>query len=128
MRSPSCSPRKARRRDQRPHRQRVAESIATIRRDVPGADLVAAVADLSTAEGVKTVVETLPATDILVNNLGIFEPKPFDDQRRRLASLFRYQRDERRSSRRAYLPKMRERNWGRIVFISSESGSTFRLR
>ena len=101
---------------------RVAESIATIRRDVPGADLVAAVADLSTAEGVKTVVETLPATDILVNNVGIYGAMPFFDIPD--ADWLRFFETNVMSGvrlSRAYLPGMLQRNWGRIVFVSSES-------
>lgn len=79
--------------------------------------------DLGTAKAAETLVRRFPDVEILVNNLGIFEPKPFEeipdeDWRRffdvnvlsgvRLARL--------------YLPSMRRRNWGRIIFISSESG------
>jgi NAD(P)-dependent dehydrogenase (short-subunit alcohol dehydrogenase family) len=79
--------------------------------------------DLATAEAAEAVVARFPGVEILVNNLGIFEPKPFEeipdaDWRRffdvnvlggvRLARLC--------------LPSMRQRNWGRILFISSESG------
>jgi NAD(P)-dependent dehydrogenase (short-subunit alcohol dehydrogenase family) len=80
-------------------------------------------ADLGTEAGARAVIERFPAVDILVNNLGIFEPKPFeqipdDDWRRffevNVLSGVRLSRH--------YITGMKERNWGRIVFISSESG------
>ena len=80
-------------------------------------------ADLSTAEGAARVAEAFPDVDVLVNNLGIFEPKPFgeigDDDWRRFfeANVLSGVRLS-----RTYLPLMIAKNWGRIVFISSESG------
>jgi NAD(P)-dependent dehydrogenase (short-subunit alcohol dehydrogenase family) len=80
-------------------------------------------ADLGTETGVHAVIERFPAVDILVNNLGIFEPKPFeqipdDDWRRffevNVLSGVRLSRH--------YIGSMKQKNWGRIVFISSESG------
>jgi NAD(P)-dependent dehydrogenase (short-subunit alcohol dehydrogenase family) len=80
-------------------------------------------ADLGTEAGARAVIERFPAVDILINNLGIFEPKPFeqipdDDWRRffevNVLSGVRLSRH--------YIGGMKERNWGRIVFISSESG------
>ena len=102
--------------------KRIDEAIAKIRATPPSASVDGVAADLASEAGAKTLAAALPDVDILVNNLGIFEPKPFleisdEDWRRffevnviggvRLARL--------------YLPKMLERNWGRIVFISSES-------
>jgi NAD(P)-dependent dehydrogenase (short-subunit alcohol dehydrogenase family) len=90
---------------------------------VAGAKVESFAADLSTVEGVAQLTERVPETDILVNNLGIFEPKPFEaitdgDWHRffetNVMSGIRLSR--------AYLPGMRKRDWGRIVFISSESG------
>jgi NAD(P)-dependent dehydrogenase (short-subunit alcohol dehydrogenase family) len=90
---------------------------------VPGAKVAGVAADLSTADGVAQFVSSVGTTDILVNNLGIFEPKPFeaitdDDWHRffdvNVLSGIRLAR--------AYLPAMVKRDWGRIVFISSESG------
>jgi NAD(P)-dependent dehydrogenase (short-subunit alcohol dehydrogenase family) len=80
-------------------------------------------ADLGTEEGCATAIQALPAVDILVNNLGIFEPKPFeqitDDDWRRFFEV-NVMSGVRLS--RHYLPGMKQKNWGRIVFISSESG------
>ena len=79
-------------------------------------------ADLATASGVEEFVKEIPATDILVNNLGIFEPKPFEEIDD--ADWFRFFETNVMSGvrlSRAYLAGMRERDWGRIVFVSSES-------
>jgi NAD(P)-dependent dehydrogenase (short-subunit alcohol dehydrogenase family) len=80
-------------------------------------------ADLATQAGTDALLKEFPEVDILVNNLGIFEPKPFgeitDDDWRRFFEV-NVLSGVRLS--RAYLPGMRQRNWGRIVFISSESG------
>jgi len=80
-------------------------------------------ADLGTEAGARAVIERFPAVDILVNNLGIFEPKPFeeipDDDWRRFFEV-NVLSGVRMS--RHYIGPMRRKNWGRIVFISSESG------
>ena len=97
--------------------QRVDEAV----RKSGAADGIAA--DLGTEAGARAVIDRFPAVDILVNNLGIFEPKPFeqipdDDWLRffevNVLSGVRLSRH--------YITGMKARNWGRIVFISSESG------
>src|SRR5205823_10481007 len=79
-------------------------------------------ADLASNEWTQALLRQFPEVDILVNNLGIFEPKPFpeipDDDWRRFFEV-NVLSGVRLS--RAYLPGMLQRNWGRIVFISSES-------
>jgi NAD(P)-dependent dehydrogenase (short-subunit alcohol dehydrogenase family) len=79
-------------------------------------------ADLGTAAGVDAVIARFPSIDILVNNLGIYEPKPFeaigDDDWRRFFEVNVLSGV--RLSRR-YIASMKEANWGRIIFISSES-------
>src|ERR1700742_43094 len=91
--------------------------------EVPGAKVEGVAGDLSSAEGVEKFLKAAPPPDILVNNLGIFEPKAFEDipdadwQRffdTNVMSGIRLSR--------AYVGGMRKKNWGRIVFISSESG------
>ncbi len=78
--------------------------------------------DLSSAAVADLLISRFPTVDILINNLGIFEPKPFeaipDEDWRR---LFEVNVLSGARLSRAYLPGMREQNWGRIVFISSES-------
>jgi NAD(P)-dependent dehydrogenase (short-subunit alcohol dehydrogenase family) len=79
-------------------------------------------ADVSTAAGCKALVAALPDVDILINNAGIFEPKDFFDISDDDWSRF-YEVNVMSGVRlaRAYMPGMLKRNWGRIVFISSES-------
>jgi len=79
-------------------------------------------ANLGTADGVQQVIARFPALDILVNNLGIFEVKPFEQISDE--DWFRFFEINVLSGvrlSRHYLPGMKQRNWGRIVFISSES-------
>ena len=102
---------------------RVQAAVASLQKDVPGATLTGVAADLATAEGCAQLVAAVPAADILVNNMGIFEPKPFaeitdaDWQRFFDANVMSGVRLS-----RAFLPAMVSAGWGRIVFISSESG------
>jgi NAD(P)-dependent dehydrogenase (short-subunit alcohol dehydrogenase family) len=79
-------------------------------------------ADVSTAAGCSSLIAELPQTDILINNAGIFEPKPFADIPDEDWSRF-FETNVMSGVRlsRAYLPGMLKRNWGRVVFISSES-------
>ncbi len=65
----------------------------------------------------------MPAVDILINNVGIFEPKSFEDiTDDDWLRFFEVNVMSGVRLSRAYLPSMREKNWGRIIFISSESG------
>ena len=80
-------------------------------------------ADLGSAEGCAAFVKAVPRTDILVNNVGIFTPQDFfetpDDVWERHFAV-NVMSGVRLS--RAYLPDMVERGWGRVIFLSSESG------
>jgi NAD(P)-dependent dehydrogenase (short-subunit alcohol dehydrogenase family) len=80
-------------------------------------------ADVSTAEGCAKLAKDAGPVDILVNNAGIFEPKPFFDIPDTDWTRF-FETNVMSGVRlsRALMPGMLERNWGRIVFISSESG------
>jgi NAD(P)-dependent dehydrogenase (short-subunit alcohol dehydrogenase family) len=100
----------------------VDKALARIREAQPAAKLRGVAADVGTAEGCATLAAALPEADILVNNAGIFEPRDFfaipdEDWRRffevNLLSGIRLSR--------SLMPGMLKRNWGRIVFISSES-------
>ncbi|MBH5367975.1 SDR family NAD(P)-dependent oxidoreductase [Bradyrhizobium glycinis] len=88
-----------------------------------GAKVRGIAADVSTATGCKALVAALPEVDILVNNAGIFEPKDFFDIADEDWSRF-FEVNVMSGVRlsRAYMKGMLKRNWGRIVFISSESG------
>ena len=103
--------------------QAVAAAVAKVQATKPAGRVMGVAADLGTEAGAATLLKALPTVDILVNNLGIFEPKPFmdipDADWRRFFEV-NVLSGVRLS--RLYLPAMLERNWGRIVFISSESG------
>ncbi|NDZ95333.1 SDR family oxidoreductase [Streptomyces sp. SID6673] len=100
----------------------VSDAIERISRDVPGAELLPAPADVTTDSGVAVLVKTLPSVDILVNNLGIFEAVPAlqidDDEWRRF-----FETNVLSAVRliRTYLPGMIERNAGRVLSIASDS-------
>ncbi|HTR41164.1 MAG TPA: SDR family oxidoreductase [Pseudomonadales bacterium] len=101
----------------------VSEAVANIRKAVPSAKLESFHGDLSHAGIAEKLAKQFSDVEILVNNLGIFEPKPFDeipdDDWRRFFEI-NVLSGVRLS--RLYLAGMKKRNWGRIVFISSESG------
>ncbi len=101
---------------------KVDAAAAAIAKAVPGGKVRGIAADVSTAAGCKTLVAALPDVDILINNAGIFEPKDFfeipDEDWSRFFEI-NVMSGVRLS--RAYMPGMLKRNWGRIVFISSES-------
>jgi len=103
--------------------RRVEEAVERTRQGKKDADVTGIAADLGTTEGVRLLTDQLRAVDILVNNLGIFEPKPFaeitDEDWLRFFEV-NVLSGVRLS--RFYLPHMLQKNWGRIVFISSESG------
>lgn len=102
---------------------KVDAAIAAIRTAVPEAKIKGIAADVSTAEGCKAVVAALPDVDILINNTGIYEAKSFFDIPDEDWERF-YDVNVMSGIRlsRAYMPAMLKRNWGRIIFISSESG------
>jgi NAD(P)-dependent dehydrogenase (short-subunit alcohol dehydrogenase family) len=101
---------------------RVAEAIEKIQKIQPKAKLHAFAGDLSTTDDVAEVYERFPEIDILVNNVGMYEPKPFekitDEDWKKIIEV-NFFSGVRLS--RAYLPIMLNHNWGRIIFISSES-------
>jgi NAD(P)-dependent dehydrogenase (short-subunit alcohol dehydrogenase family) len=102
--------------------ERVEQAIRSIRTAHPQARVEGLAADLANADGVRVAVERLPDTDILVNNLGIFEPKPFQEiPDEDWFHFFEVNVMSGVRLCRAYLPGMKTRNWGRVVFISSES-------
>lgn len=81
------------------------------------------VADPGTAEGAQAVIDQVPAADILVNNLGIYEPKAFVDiPDADWLKLFEVNVLSGVRLSRHYFPKMLENGWGRVIFIASESG------
>jgi NAD(P)-dependent dehydrogenase (short-subunit alcohol dehydrogenase family) len=100
---------------------RVDAAVKTIQR-VAGANLRGVAADLGTSAGVESFLRQVPAADVLINNLGIFEPKPFlEIPDADWVRFFEVNVLSGVRLARAYLPGMLKKNWGRIIFISSES-------
>jgi NAD(P)-dependent dehydrogenase (short-subunit alcohol dehydrogenase family) len=101
---------------------KVDAAVAALAKAVPDSKLRGVAADVSTAAGCNALVAALPDVDILINNAGIFEPKGFfdipDEDWTRFLEV-NVMSGVRLS--RAYLQGMLKRNWGRVVFISSES-------
>jgi NAD(P)-dependent dehydrogenase (short-subunit alcohol dehydrogenase family) len=101
---------------------RVARAVEEIRRQHPAAQVERFVADLSAASAADAAVKRFDAVDILINNLGSFEPKPFEkitDADWNGIIETNFMSGVRLS--RGWLPKMKAAGWGRIIFISSES-------
>ena len=102
--------------------KRVDEALAALKKAGVSGRLEGLAANLGTAEGTRTAIERFPEVDILVNNLGIFEAKPFEDiPDADWLRIFEVNILSGVRLSRHYLPIMKRRNWGRIVFISSES-------
>ena len=103
--------------------ERVRETITKIEKEVPRAKVRGIAADLGNARGCDKLIGEASRVDILVNNVGIFEPKPFEEiSDADWEKFFAVNVMSGVRLSRAYLPQMKKRNWGRIVFISSESG------
>ena len=87
-----------------------------------GGEVLGFAADLSQAAAAEQVIARFPGIEVLVNNLGIFEPKPFADiPDREWTRFFEVNVLSGVRLARLCLPAMRRANWGRIIFISSES-------
>ena len=100
----------------------IDETIARLREAVPAATVDGVAADVGTEEGCAQIAASFAAVDILVNNAGIFEPKDFfeiPDEDWRTMNEVNVLSGVRLS--RAFMPGMLERDWGRIIFVSSES-------
>ncbi len=87
-----------------------------------GGQVRAVRADAGTAEGAATLIHAVPRVDILVNNLGIYESKPFAEiTDEDWLHFFEVNVLSGVRLARAYFPAMLARNWGRIIFVSSEA-------
>jgi NAD(P)-dependent dehydrogenase (short-subunit alcohol dehydrogenase family) len=101
---------------------KVDAAVAAITKVIPGAKVRGIAADVSTAAGCNALAAALPEADILINNAGIFEPKGFFDiPDEDWTRFFEVNLMSGVRLSRAYMPGMLKRNWGRIIFISSES-------
>ena len=102
--------------------ERVDSAIKGLRSEIPDAKITGVVADLATLGGANKCIEAVPSVEVLINNLGIYEPKPFEqitDADWHSIIETNFMSGVRLS--RYHLPQMKSANWGRVVFISSES-------
>jgi NAD(P)-dependent dehydrogenase (short-subunit alcohol dehydrogenase family) len=103
--------------------ERVDTALREMRALLPEADLAGVAADVSTAAGCATLFGQVPDTDILVNNAGTARPNGFFDQSdEEWIDLFQLNVMSGVRTARHYVPGRTARGWGRVVFISSESG------
>jgi NAD(P)-dependent dehydrogenase (short-subunit alcohol dehydrogenase family) len=102
--------------------ERVDAAVRRIREAAPGASVSGVAADVGSAAGCDAVIAAQPELDVLVNNMGIFEPKPFE-QITDAEWLHFFEVNVLSGIRlsRHYAAGMKARNWGRVVFVSSES-------
>jgi hypothetical protein len=102
--------------------ERVNAAVKTIQQEIGDVKVSGIAVDLATARGTAKCIEAVPAVDILVNNVGVYEPKPFekitDDDWHSIIET-NFMSGVRLC--RHYLPRVKAANWGRIIFISSES-------
>ena len=102
--------------------ERVNAALVKIRERVPNADLRGVAADLGSASGVEAFLKKAPDADVLINNVGIFDPKPFlEIPDAEWLRFFEVNVLSGVRLSRKYLPGMLKKNWGRVIFISSES-------
>ncbi|MEG5140231.1 MULTISPECIES: SDR family NAD(P)-dependent oxidoreductase [unclassified Microcoleus] len=102
--------------------ERVKRAIDQIKEIAPNAKLQGVAADLGTASGASELFDRVPEVDILVNNLGIYGAKPFEDiDDDEWINFLEINVISGVRLSRKYLPLMLTKNWGRIIFISSES-------
>jgi NAD(P)-dependent dehydrogenase (short-subunit alcohol dehydrogenase family) len=101
---------------------RVDEAMEKIRKSHPQASLSGIASDVSSVAGCARIIEAHGKLDVLVNNMGIFAPKPFEEiPDEDWVHFFEANVMSGVRLSRHYLAGMREKNWGRIIFVSSES-------
>ncbi len=97
-------------------------AVDRILKETVNSSIKGIVADLSNAKGCQALLEELPKVDVLINNLGIFEPVPFAEIKDEdWLRFFEVNVMSGVRLSRHYIESMREKNWGRIIFIASES-------
>jgi len=102
-------------------KERVEAAVSKLKEETGSQDIHGLIADFSNSKDVENLIQQLPEVDILVNNVGIFEPKPFRDiPDADWMKFFEVNVLSGVRLARAYFDKMIAKNWGRIIFISSE--------
>ncbi|MGO1049011.1 SDR family NAD(P)-dependent oxidoreductase [Crossiella sp. CA198] len=101
---------------------RVDAAVATLKAETGSDTITGVAADIATAEGAEGLFAQLPDVDILINNTGIFEPKPvFEITDADWLRFFEVNVLSGVRLSRHYAPRMARRGWGRVIFVSSES-------
>jgi NAD(P)-dependent dehydrogenase (short-subunit alcohol dehydrogenase family) len=104
--------------------EKVSEAKRRIATEISNSKIAGVAADLSSSDGAAKIIEAYPEIDILVNNVGIFEPRAFEQiPDADWLKFFEVNVMSGVRLSRHYLPQMKDRNWGRLVFISSESAA-----
>lgn len=102
--------------------EKLQKAILSIKKQLPNSKISGVVADLKDNEGCNKLIDKIPHIDILINNLGIFEPKKFEEiTENEWLNMFNVNVMSGVRLAQHYLSTMVENNWGRIIFISSES-------
>jgi NAD(P)-dependent dehydrogenase (short-subunit alcohol dehydrogenase family) len=101
---------------------RVNQAVEKIKKETGNTNIKGIAADFADKKQIEQLISKLPEIDILVNNVGIFEPKPFKDiTDEDWIKFFEVNVLSGIRLSRVYFDKMIKKNWGRIIFISSES-------
>ena len=102
---------------------RITSALNQLNQAIPDCTVKGCVADFADAAAVQRLINVHDAVDILINNVGIFAPKPFTEiTDEEWVHFFEVNVLSGVRLSRHYLPRMLDQNWGRIIFISSESG------
>jgi NAD(P)-dependent dehydrogenase (short-subunit alcohol dehydrogenase family) len=103
--------------------EKIDAALKRLKQEIPAAEVSGIAADFTDVNAINKLIALLPDIDILVNNVGIFDLRPFfDTQDSDWERFFEVNVMSGVRLSRALLPKMLEKNWGRVIFISSESG------
>ncbi|MFT9121145.1 MAG: SDR family oxidoreductase [Zymomonas mobilis subsp. pomaceae] len=105
------------------HQEKLDKAIAEVKKAAPESEVVGFVGDLGNAEGCDALIKAHPSCDILVNNVGIFNPQSdfFDTDDACWQNFFDINVMSGVRLSRAYAKDMAKRGWGRVIFIASES-------
>lgn len=102
--------------------EKIDAAVTQLKKEMPKAQVSGIAADFTNKNDIENLLETLEGIDILINNVGIFEQKKFNDiTDTDWKNIFELNVLSSIRLSRYYLPKMLDKNWGRIIFISSES-------
>ena len=101
---------------------KVNTAVQKLKNEFPEVEIKGVVANLKDIQGCNYLISKIPHLDILINNLGVFEPKNFEDiTEKEWLDMFNINVMSGVRLSQHYLSNMIEQDWGRIIFISSES-------